>query len=122
MSVSGVETSADKEECVYCERGEVSRERFQLMNIHQPNDGSGQITIKALQAPRERFYYPGRFIIQTPLKWLKSRRSAAPSRRAGQGVFMAGWGGGQRLAANTASPVDVCVSLMKIGQDSEAGV
>lgn len=55
--------SADKEESVYCERGEVSRERFQLMNIHQSNDGSGQITIKALQAAREvllsgPFYYP----------------------------------------------------------------
>lgn len=84
MSVNGVEMSADKEECVYCERGEVSRERFQLMNIHQANDGSGQITIKALQAPRERFYYPGRFIIQTPLKWLKSRRSGAERRRGAQ--------------------------------------
>lgn len=74
VSINDAEMSADKEEeSAYCERGEGSRERFQLMNIHQSNDGSGQITIKALQAARERFSYPGRFIIQTPLKWLKSR-------------------------------------------------
>lgn len=45
-SVNEAEMSADKEEEqeeegegeeVYCERGEVSREPFQLMNIHQSN-------------------------------------------------------------------------------------